>query len=373
MAEGSGETTAASGLPSGWIAAVRLIGALLLAYIYVVVLMTTTAQSATVAQLKDTEYSAAYARLTNADRAAAKYDPRVLAAAQAAATAADQAKAQAKDAFDDAFAPLAAAMTDLNAARLCGLGDPGAVRIGAVGATLDRVKACLGGTPGLPSELQGEMQAALDARPAIEKTARQYLDARVAADGAAATLATATAASATVQAQQDKAAPLRDAFAPVLVLQGKWLLGGGILVQLPPAMMQIVAAFFSGMFGALLLTLVLIVYPNVNLGIATPGGNYGERILLGGLIAICVLIVLGGGTAVLGTGNPFADGSANVHAFSAIGVLAGMFSDRVAQWLSKSATTFFGDRSGQGGGGGTPPAPPATPQLPAPPTEAVDG
>ena len=362
MASDVNQATPQPAPPSGLIAAVRLIGAMLLAYIYVVVLMTTTAQSATVAQLKDTEYSAAYARLTNADRAEAKYDPRILAGAQAAATVAEQARTQAKEAFDDAFAPLSAAMTDLNAARLCGLGEPGTVRIGAVGATLGRVKACLNGGSGLPSELQDEMQAALVAQPAIEKAARQYLDARALGDSAQAALATATAAATTVQAQQAKADPLRDAFAPVLVLQDKWLLGGGLLVQLPPAMMQIVAAFFSGMFGALLLTLVLIVYPNVNLGISTPGGNYGERILLGGLIAICVLIVLGGGTAVLGTGNPFADGSANVRAFSAIGVLAGMFSDRVAQWLSKSATTFFGDRTGQG----EDTAPPSVPQLPAP-------
>ena len=348
-------------VPTGWIAAVRLVGAVVLAYIYVVVLMTTTAQSATVAQLKDTEYSAAYARLINADRAERKYDPGVLTTAQTRADSAGQVRAQAKEAFDDAAAPLIEAMQDLSAVHICGVPDPATLRIGAIGAALDRLKGCPAVDASLSDERKAEIAAALAARDAIEKTARTYLDAKQAADGATTVLAAATKAAATIQTELDKAAPLRDAFAPVLVLQGKWLLGGGVLVQLPPAMMQIVAAFFSGMFGALLLTLVLIVYPNVNLGIATPGGDYGERILLGGLIAICVLIVLGGGTAVLGTGNPFADGSANVRAFSAIGVLAGMFSDRVAQWLSKSATTFFGDRAQSSDA----PPPPATSQLPA--------
>ena len=53
------------------------------------------------------------------------------------------------------------------------------------------------------------------------------------------------------------------------------------------------------------------------------------------------VVVLGGGTAVLGTSGGFGDGEANFLAFCAIGILAGMFSDRVAQWLSGRADAFF--------------------------------
>lgn len=108
------------------------------------------------------------------------------------------------------------------------------------------------------------------------------------------------------------------------------------LTWIPPTLMQIVMCFLSGLFGALLVTLVLIVYPNNNLTL-TASADYGNRILLGGLIAVGVLVVVGGGVAVLGSaGGPF-DGNANFLAFSAIGILAGMFSDRFAGWLSDRA------------------------------------
>jgi hypothetical protein len=104
---------------------------------------------------------------------------------------------------------------------------------------------------------------------------------------------------------------------------------------------QLLLAFASGLFGALLITLVLVVYPKNDLTLSSGEGGYGARILLGGLISICVFVVLGGGTAVLGTSGAFAEGEANFLAFCAIGILAGMFSDRVANWLSARAETFF--------------------------------
>ena len=119
------------------------------------------------------------------------------------------------------------------------------------------------------------------------------------------------------------------------------LIGSGLLGDFPPAVMHILLAFVSGMFGALLVTLVLVVYPQNELKLSTGGGGYAARIFLGGLISICVFVVLGGGTAVLGTSGGFGDGDANFLAFCSIGILAGMFSDRVAQWLSGRADAFF--------------------------------
>jgi hypothetical protein len=121
------------------------------------------------------------------------------------------------------------------------------------------------------------------------------------------------------------------------------------LTALPPSVTQILLAFVSGMFGALLVTLILIVYPNFQL--TRVQESYGPRILLGGLIALCVFVVLGGGTAVLGTASAFANGEANFLAFCAICILSGMFSDRAAAWLSERAATFFNVNNGGNGGG----------------------
>lgn len=56
---------------------------------------------------------------------------------------------------------------------------------------------------------------------------------------------------------------------------------------------------------------------------------------------MCVYVVLSGGAAILGTAGTLGDAPANVMTFCAVGVLAGMFSDRVAFWLSDRADVFF--------------------------------
>lgn len=119
--------------------------------------------------------------------------------------------------------------------------------------------------------------------------------------------------------------------------------GLGLFINAPPSVMQVLLAFGSGVFGALLVTLVLVVYPKNEISLmATPASS--SRLLLGGLISLGVYIVLGGGAAVLGNATPFDQTKANYMTFCAIGVLAGMFSDRVAAWLSDRANTFFGAR-----------------------------
>ncbi len=111
------------------------------------------------------------------------------------------------------------------------------------------------------------------------------------------------------------------------------------LIDFPPPVLQLLLSASAGAFGALLITLILLVYPKTELNFSTSGG-FWERIMLGGFIAVCVYIVLLGGTAVLGTAS-FDQGGANYMTFCAISVLAGMFSDRVAYWLSSRADLFF--------------------------------
>jgi hypothetical protein len=115
---------------------------------------------------------------------------------------------------------------------------------------------------------------------------------------------------------------------------------GRILVTFPPAMFQILLMFFSGLFGAVLITFILLVYPTKVVDISDTTGTWA-RILLGGMIALCVYIVLLAGTAILGTNSELSAAGSNYLAFSGIGILAGMFSDKVAGWLSDQADAFF--------------------------------
>jgi hypothetical protein len=130
-------------------------------------------------------------------------------------------------------------------------------------------------------------------------------------------------------------------FRDVDVLRHSWLVLGGFFTQFPPAVLQLLLSASAGAFGALLITLILLVYPKTDLKFST-SSRFWERIMLGGFIAVCVYIVLLGGTAVLGTAS-FDQAGANYMTFCAISVLAGMFSDRVAHWLSQRADLFFKD------------------------------
>jgi hypothetical protein len=104
------------------------------------------------------------------------------------------------------------------------------------------------------------------------------------------------------------------------------------LVYVPPALTGIILASVSGLFGALLITLILFVYPDNRYKFTRTKSYYG-RILLGGLIALGVFVLMFSGVAVLA--GPNASGSAqNLIAYGGIGILAGMFSDQAAGWLS---------------------------------------
>jgi len=147
----------------------------------------------------------------------------------------------------------------------------------------------------------------------------------------------------TVNPDEEKA---RGSFSEINVLRETWMLGGGFLVAFPPPMLQILLALVAGVFGALLVTLVLIVYPRAKLDISSTQETWA-RIGLGGLISVGVYIVLLGGSAVLGSSPGTSAAGTNYMAFCSIGILAGMFSDRVAGWLSEKANAFFRPEPGQ--------------------------
>lgn len=111
------------------------------------------------------------------------------------------------------------------------------------------------------------------------------------------------------------------------------------LITFPPFIIHVMLSFFSGTFGALLITMVFLVYPS-KLRERISAKLYYKRIFLGGLVAVTVFIVLAGGASILGTGQGAQVGT-NFMSFTAIGLLAGMFSDTVADWLSARAKTMF--------------------------------
>lgn len=110
-------------------------------------------------------------------------------------------------------------------------------------------------------------------------------------------------------------------------------------VNYPPFIVHVLLTFFSGMFGALLITMVFVVYPS-KLRERVSAKLYYKRVFLGGLVAVTVFIVLTGGASILG-GSEVSTNDPNVMSFTAIGLLAGMFSDTVADWLSARAKTMF--------------------------------
>ena len=149
------------------------------------------------------------------------------------------------------------------------------------------------------------------------------------------------------------------------LLRGSWMAAGGLFEGFPPATLQILLAFMSGAFGALLIAQILIVYPENQLGL-TKGEGFEARIGLGGMVAVCVYIILGSGAVLLGDSSSL-EGDANVMTFAGVGVLAGMFSDRVAAWLSERANFFFEAR-GKSGADDEEAAEP-NPHLPSKPLE----
>ncbi|WP_419317601.1 hypothetical protein ACN2C7_14110 [Caulobacter sp. ErkDOM-E] len=153
------------------------------------------------------------------------------------------------------------------------------------------------------------------------------------------------------------------------LLRGSWMAAGGLFEGFPPATLQILLAFMSGAFGALLIAQILIVYPENQLGL-TKGEGFEARIGLGGMVAVCVYIILGSGAVLLGDASSL-EGDANVMTFAGVGVLAGMFSDRVAAWLSERANFFFEARRKPGEDGGDGDGP--TDDKPRPPGKTPPG
>lgn len=321
------------------IAFARILGAAALTYLFIIVLMTASAQTRVVQTLADMqpkqEYSFAYATVASADEDLKKFEADA-AKYREVLNKSVQAREAAKFPYLDAIAPLRTLIADVNASHACKLRTDWDVEETAV--ILGDLRRCAR-NPKVERDNREQAQKVLGSSSDISVKAKAWAEAISQINSAEKELKQAREEIENNHRDRDV---LRGAFAELSVLKASWFLGLGVLVQLPPSMMQILLALSSGMFGGLLLTLILVVYPTNKFSLESQGGAFGERILLGGLTAVAIFIMIGSGAAVLGSNPGITEGKANMLAFSAVGVLAGMFSDRVAKWLSDRADNFLG-------------------------------
>lgn len=356
-------------MPPGLTAFSRSLGALAIVLAFVSVLLTASAQQEVLKRLSAVDpgldYSSAYVIKLQVDQA--EQDARsAMASEQTANQNADKARVALTAASADldaawqSFAPLVRAVARSGKCDVP-IKAASAVTLDERGQTLSAIQDCLG-EPALSPALAEQVDAAIKDSDGVLAHLNQVRSANGKLASADTRLAQAQQQAKTLTELDAKSRKIRDSFDATSKLRSSWFLGGDLLVDFPPTLLQIVLSFISGTFGALLLTLVLIVYPNTPFNMTIQGG-YGARTLLGGLIALCVYVVLNGGSAVLGTTASVGGGGNNYMAFCAIGILAGMFSDRVAAWLSARANAFFeaGGGTGNNGSGGTPATAPAAP------------
>jgi hypothetical protein len=112
------------------------------------------------------------------------------------------------------------------------------------------------------------------------------------------------------------------------------------LVSAPPFLTQLLLITVSGAFGAVLVLLIVIVYPDNQMKL-TRGEGYFARIALGAIVAIALYVILTSGVAVI-QGAPALAGGTNAMAFALVGLIAGAFANNVARWISERADTFLG-------------------------------
>ena len=247
---------------------------------------------------------------------------------------------QSQQDFDMAWEAFKPSVNRLNRARLCDLSQPSTDTPATRAGIANEVRQCqldAGTTP----NAQRTLTAAQGEAEHFSKSSQAYYDAMAQLSSTKRMLEYAKAQLAADQTLTDNEAKAERSFGDMDVLLQRWLLFGPALVKFPPPLLgDLNPTFVSGLFGALLLTLILIVYPSNKISNANKARS-GARTFLGGCIALCVYVVILSGTAVLGSGNTSSGAGTNYMAFCGIGIIAGMFSDRVAGWLSKQADTFF--------------------------------
>jgi hypothetical protein len=322
--------------------ALKIVGAFAIAWFFIVSLMVATAQQAAVARLHQNglnmDYGMAVSKRMTAynlqqlaqeesdylDRLRTeqlRIEPEVDAAAQR---------------VDQQWADLEPKVIAIQKSGLCGISAGPAQTAPARAAIAHAIQRC---TPASRASDAALVTGVQEQARAFEAVANAYIDSDKHLLGVLGTVQ-ATQADLARDSQGSKGdSDLSNVFSDMDAI-ANMIPGANFVANFPPTLMQIILTFVSGLFGALLVTLVLIVYPG-NQIMTVADARPVTRTFLGGFIALCVYIVLLGGSAVLGSAASQSGAGDNYMAFAGIGILAGMFSDRVAGWLSKRADEFF--------------------------------
>jgi hypothetical protein len=323
----------------------QIVGAAAIGFFFVVVVMVATAQQDVLTRMKAEGLSVGYSStlaLRSEAKAKSAAIPQLEANERKLSFGLGEAQSkleQAQHDLDlawDAFRPSA---SRLNRANLCDISQPATDTPNTRIQITTEVQQCRlddASSAGAARLLNAAQQQA----SRFDPSARAYLDASEQLSTMTRQLAYTRGrllASRSLTVDQQKAV---SSFGDMDVLLQPWVLSGNALVQFPPPLLQFLLTYVSGLFGALLITLILIVYPS-NLVTKAADARPVTRTFLGGFIALSVYIVLLSGTALLGSANSGTGAGTNYMAFCGIGILAGMFSDRVAGWLSKQADQFF--------------------------------
>lgn len=330
--------------PAWYITLFLYLGGGAIVFSFLLIMMVATAQQDVQTRLKAEGLSQGYSTaLTLRDEAEAKTKlvPTLQRAVKALSSGLGNAQAkldQEQREFDMAWDAFAPNVSRLNHAGLCDLGQT-ADTPGQRAAIANDVRDCQL-DPAAPAASTRTLAAAQSQAQHFEAAASSFFQAFQDLDNAKRALADKLAElkdSQTLTPDQEKA---QRSFGDIGVMLQKWTLFGGSLVKFPPALLQILLTFASGLFGALLVTLILEVYPSSEIS-SEKRARPIARTILGGCIALCVYVVILSGTAVIGAGGSSSGAGTNYMAFCGIGVLAGMFADRVAGWLSDRANQMF--------------------------------
>jgi hypothetical protein len=318
--------------------AANILGAIAIAYLFTVMVMAATAQQDAIAGMKAEKLSQGFSSSFAVTRRANQLDDS-RAAELRPFRILDYRQKETRRTFDGAWQGFLPLPQRLSQANLCDITLPADDLLQPREAVLDAVRDCT-----LEEGASSAQKRQLEAAKRKQVAVRAILDRHVEAYGRY------FAAKTKIDPIEDELKGLIEEtpdlkkmqrlFSEVFILHSTPLLLGPVFLWLPPAVLQILLTFVSGLFGALLLTLILIVYPKNSIDLKRRGKTWA-RTFLGGMIALCVYIVLLSGTAVLGATSVSVGAGSNYLAFCGIGILAGMFSDRVAAWLSTRADIFF--------------------------------
>ncbi|MEO9601596.1 hypothetical protein [Parasphingorhabdus sp.] len=113
---------------------------------------------------------------------------------------------------------------------------------------------------------------------------------------------------------------------------------------IPPTVMPIILTLISGAFGAVLIHLILLCYPDNEYSIKQSRHMF-QYVGLGALIATAIFVVLVAGNSVIGFSGQGMGEPDKYLTFSSIGLFSGMFSNRAADWLSDKASFLSTNRA----------------------------